>query len=199
MGGRLAAEATPDRGATFTLSLPLARAAVDEAACMAPVPATAEPEPTAPAAEVPVKVLLAEDHPTNRRVVQLILEAAGVDLTCVQNGLEAVEAWRSDAFDLVLMDMQMPVMDGLTAIREIRRREASQGAAPTRIYALTANAMPEHAAASKEAGADGHLTKPITADALFTAVEAVAQARSRAEAAGQPQSVGLNERLTLSR
>jgi len=137
---------------------------------------------------------LAEDHPTNRRVVQLILEAAGVELTCVQNGLEAVEACRAADFDLVLMDMQMPVMDGLTAIGEIRGREAALGAPRTRVYALTANAMPEHAAASKAAGADGHLTKPITADALFAAVDAAAEARARREAPGR-----LQESLTLSR
>ncbi|HTX51467.1 MAG TPA: response regulator, partial [Caulobacteraceae bacterium] len=110
--------------------------------------------------------------PVNRRVAQLMLEAAGVDLTCVGNGAEAVEAWRGGGFDLILMDVQMPVMDGLTAIREIRAEERRLGRAPMQIHALTANAMPEHAAASFEAGADGHLTKPITANALFRAVGA---------------------------
>jgi CheY-like chemotaxis protein len=121
----------------------------------------------------PLKVLLAEDHPINRRVVQLILEAAGVDLACVENGEEALEAWAAGDFDLVLMDMQMPVMDGLTAIGEIRERERRLGRPRTEIYALTANAMPDHACASEAAGADGHLTKPITADALFAIVERV--------------------------
>ena len=185
MGGNLAASATQGRGATFTLTLPLARAAEGAAAGAASVETA--PEPAALAVEpASVKVLLAEDHPTNQRVVQLILEAAGVDLTCVQNGLEAVEACRGADFDLVLMDMQMPVMDGLTAIREIRRHETATGAPTTRIYALTANAMPEHAAASKAAGADGHLTKPITADALFGAVDAIA--RGRPAASRQPTS-----------
>jgi CheY-like chemotaxis protein len=168
MGGSLEADSRPGKGATFTFTLPLARAAADaiqqRAADLAP---TAEP--------MPVRVLLAEDHPTNRRVVELILQAAGVDLTCVANGREAVEAWRCGDFDLVLMDMQMPVMDGLTAIRHIREQERAHGRAPVQIHALTANAMPEHAAASREAGADGHLTKPITADALFRTVEAVAR------------------------
>ena len=192
MGGVLTAEASPGRGATFTLAVPLSRATGSSANWTAP----AEPEPlaTATAERAPVKVLLAEDHPTNRRVVQLILEAAGVELTCVQNGLEAVEACRAADFDLVLMDMQMPVMDGLTAIGEIRGREAALGAPRTRVYALTANAMPEHAAASKAAGADGHLTKPITADALFAAVDAAAEARARREEPGR-----LQESLTLSR
>ncbi len=96
-------------------------------------------------------MLLAEDHPINRRVVQLILEAAGVELTCVENGEEAIEAWARGRFDLVLMDMQMPVLDGLTAIGVIREREQRTGRPRTEIYALTANAMPDHARASAAA------------------------------------------------
>ena len=119
--------------------------------------------------EVVVRVAV-EDHPTNRRVVQLILEAIDVDLTCVEDGAQAVEAAARQDFDLILMDMQMPVMDGLTAIRAIREREAGAGAQPTRIISLTANAMPEHAEASRQAGANGHLTKPIAADKLIAAV-----------------------------
>jgi signal transduction histidine kinase/ActR/RegA family two-component response regulator len=170
MGGTLAAQSAPGQGAAFTFSLPLIRA--EGAAPRAEL----EPVGAAPAAPaLPVRVLLAEDHPTNRRVVELILISAGVDLTCVENGLEAVEACALRDFDLVLMDMQMPVMDGLTAIREIRALEAAKGQPRRCIYALTANAMPEHSAASRAAGADGHLTKPIAADALFRAVEAVAR------------------------
>jgi CheY-like chemotaxis protein len=123
-------------------------------------------------------VLLAEDHPTNRRVVELILDAAGVDLTCVENGAEAVDAAAAGGFDLILMDMQMPVMDGLTATRAIRDLEAARGLPRTPIVSLTANAMPEHAKASVQSGADGHLTKPISAEALLRAVAGAA--------AGQP-------------
>jgi CheY-like chemotaxis protein len=124
------------------------------------------------------RVLLAEDHPTNRKVVALILEAVGVDLTVVENGQAAVEATEAADFDLILMDMQMPVMDGLTAIRLIREREKAAGARRTPILALTANAMPEHARASAEAGADGHLSKPIAAAKLVEAVRnAVESAR----------------------
>jgi PAS domain S-box-containing protein len=171
MGGALDAEARPGTGAVFTLTLPLTRASRSVEAVEAH---GADAPPLHD--QQPLKVLLAEDHPTNRRVVQLILEAAGVDLTCVENGALAVEAWTDSDFDLVLMDMQMPVMDGLTAIRRIRAREAGSGRPHTQIYALTANAMPEHARASHAAGADGHLTKPITADALFHTVEAAARA-----------------------
>ncbi|HVM99784.1 MAG TPA: ATP-binding protein [Caulobacteraceae bacterium] len=171
MGGTLDAEATPGRGAVFTLTLPLARTAD---APLQEALADAAPADIAPNGRR-LRVLLAEDHPVNRRVVQLILEAAGVDLTCVEDGAAAVETWRGGDFDLVLMDMQMPVMDGLTAIREIRQAEARLGRPRTQICALTANAMPEHAEASRAAGADGHLTKPISADQLFRAVEDAAR------------------------
>ncbi len=166
MGGELYATSSPGEGSMFTLKLSLPR----------PLPeAAADSSKTATASE-PLdlsrfRVLLAEDHPTNRRVVELILRSAGVELTCVEDGAEAIRVWAAGDFDLVLMDMQMPVMDGLTAIRAIRRREAAESSRPrTLIYALTANAMAEHAKASAEAGADGHLTKPITVDDLLSAV-----------------------------
>ncbi|MBT9470923.1 MAG: ATP-binding protein [Pseudomonadota bacterium] len=167
MGGDLSAHAVPRRGATFVLSLELPRrhGAVE----MWGEHETAEAEETALDA---MRVLLAEDHPTNRRVVELILGAAGVDLIAVENGAEAVDEAARSHFDLILMDMQMPVMDGLTAIAAIRRREARLGRR-TPIYTLTANAMPEHAEASLRAGADGHVTKPITAERLLHVVEMV--------------------------
>jgi len=171
MGGRLEGDAEPGVGAIFTLTIELPRCVgAFDLWCE-----TAEPEPADPL--VGMRVLLAEDHPTNRRVVELILGAAGVDLTCVENGAEAVEAFRDRAFDLILMDMQMPVMDGLTAIGEIRRLEQMAGADPTPICVLTANAMPEHVSASLAAGADGHLSKPILADALLERVAEAAAAR----------------------
>jgi signal transduction histidine kinase/AmiR/NasT family two-component response regulator len=168
MGGDLTAEATPGQGATFILSLELRRR-------HGAVEMWGEHEDAAHD-EVEfdtIRVLLAEDHPTNRRVVQLILGAAGVDLISVENGAEAVDEAARTRFDLILMDMQMPVMDGLTAIAAIRRREERNGEPRTPIYTLTANAMPEHAEASSKAGADGHVTKPITADRLLHVVEQV--------------------------
>ncbi|MFI4976645.1 MAG: ATP-binding protein [Caulobacterales bacterium] len=169
MGGEISAVSAPGEGATFRFSASLTRGE-DARAGAALAPAAHSERPVGG----DFKVLLAEDHPTNRRVVELILQAAGVDLTSVENGALAVEAWQTGAFDLVLMDMQMPVMDGLTAMAEIRAREAAQGRARTAMFALTANAMPEHSKASRDAGADGHLTKPISADDLFRVVEQVA-------------------------
>jgi len=169
MGGELSARSSPNAGSTFVLRLPLARADVSLA--------VAEHEPGDPVVSGEgLRVLLAEDHPTNRRVVELILDTVGVDLTSVADGAQAVSAFNSQTFDLILMDMQMPVMDGLSAIRVIRRAEAERQAARTPIYVLTANAMKEHVSASLEAGADGHLAKPITPDRLLEVVAKVAQA-----------------------
>jgi len=170
MGGRLEADAEPGQGAIFILSVELPRCAGVADLWVE----TPELEP-APDPLVGMRVLLAEDHPTNRRVVELILGAAGVKLTCVENGAEAIDAFRNAIFDLILMDMQMPVMDGLTAIREIRKLEAQSGVQPTPIHVLTANAMPDHISASLASGADGHLSKPIMADALLERVAAAAR------------------------
>ena len=171
MGGDLTAESEPGKGAVFILTLPMVQVAEPEAALVA-----------APAGFVQVRaprVLLAEDHAVNRRVVQLLLEPAGVELTSVENGALAVEALAAGSFDLVLMDMQMPVMDGLTAIRTIRAAETGR----TPIWALSANALPEHVRASAEAGADGHLTKPVSAEALFEVLTRVCGEAEEAAAA----------------
>ncbi|MDB5451708.1 MAG: hybrid sensor histidine kinase/response regulator, partial [Caulobacteraceae bacterium] len=105
MGGSLIARSTPGEGSIFTLQLRLRPARAKRA----PKAAVAET-----GCEVGARVLLAEDHPTNRKVVELILGSVGVDLTVVENGQEAVDAAAATPFDLILMDMQMPVMDGLT-------------------------------------------------------------------------------------
>jgi CheY-like chemotaxis protein len=166
MGGALEAEAAPGQGACFVLNLDLESCADLTASNSAGV------EGMDGDGLAGLRVLLAEDLPTNRRVVELILCAAGVELTCVENGAEAVESAARIDFDLILMDMQMPVMDGLTAIRHLRAGEALRQARRTPVLTLTANAMPQHAAASTSAGADGHITKPITAEALLQAVQA---------------------------
>ena len=170
MGGTLDADSAPGVGSTFTLTLDLARAEDEEDAV------------TPPIADLmaPIRVLLAEDHPTNRKVVELILSAVDADLTCVENGAEAVAACETADFDVILMDMQMPVMDGLTAIRRIRAMEAVRSGPSTPIIALTANAMPEHVAATEAAGADAHLSKPVRADTL---IQAVTEAAAGAHAA----------------
>jgi CheY-like chemotaxis protein len=180
MGGDLTAVATPGEGATFTLALTLPAAAKSPPAGPEPAPQTQAPRPGGGAA-APIRVLLADDHETNRTVVRLILGAVGVELTSVENGAQAVEAFETGAFDVVLMDIQMPVMDGLTAIGLMRRREAERGPKRTPILVLSANALPEHVEAAVAAGADGHVAKPITPPVLLGAIEDALNAADKTE------------------
>jgi CheY-like chemotaxis protein len=102
-----------------------------------------------------------------------MLAGASAELHSVEDGRQALDAFRATPFDVILMDMQMPVMDGLTAVREIRRWEAEHGRPRTPIVMLTANALPEHVKEAQRAGADLHLGKPFTAPMLFAAIEQV--------------------------
>ncbi len=157
MDAKLDAQAAPGHGATFSFTLDCPRLTDD----------SGTDELTEADDSRPLRILVAEDHPTNRKVVEIMLSAFGVDLSFAENGQEAVDAYRLSRFDLVFMDMQMPVMDGLTAIRAIRDLESSEARPRTPIYTLTANAMPEHAVASAQAGSDGHVTKPVTSETLL--------------------------------
>jgi CheY-like chemotaxis protein len=112
-----------------------------------------------------------------------MLEAAGCDCTFAYDGAQAVTAAGLTRYNLILMDMQMPVMDGLTATRAIRDLEAAEGRVRTPVVMLTANAMAEHVEAGRQAGADGHLTKPVTLASLFDAIGAALQGEGQAEAA----------------
>jgi len=105
-------------------------------------------------------------------VVQAILSGSGMQVTTVGDGAQAVEAFTAGEYDLILMDMQMPVMDGLTATRAIRELEQAQGRARTPLIMLSANAMARHVQDAADAGADAHLAKPITPGALMQAIEA---------------------------
>ncbi|WP_332873114.1 ATP-binding protein [Caulobacter hibisci] len=168
MGGAIDARAVTGRGATFIVDLPLQ-------------PSTAslghdDEDDDGPVSLEGLRVLVAEDHPGNRKVVEIVLEPFGVDLTMVEDGEAALRALEDQPFDAVLMDMQMPVMDGLSATRAIRAREAASGARRTLVIMLTANAMDEHVAAAHAAGADLHVAKPLNPGLL---VQALAGARTR--------------------
>ena len=118
----------------------------------------------------PLRVLLAEDNAVNQRLVLGLLERRGHSTVAVGNGRDAVAAVRNDTFDVVLMDVQMPVMDGLEAITEIRRLEAEAGGRVP-IIALTAHAMKGDREECFAAGADGYVTKPIDSSELFGLIE----------------------------
>lgn len=119
----------------------------------------------------PQRVLLVEDERVNQRVAELLLTSWGHQVDIAPNGAVAAELTASYDYDVVLMDIQMPVMDGLTATRKIRAREARAGHAPVRIIAMTANATPETAAECEEAGMDEKVLKPINRDELFERLE----------------------------
>ncbi|HLK26165.1 MAG TPA: ATP-binding protein, partial [Caulobacteraceae bacterium] len=177
MGGSITAQSTPGKGATFLLLLPLPPA---EAA-----PTTADAKPEAPAAALdaaaPLRILAAEDHEVNRRVLKLMFDGLSVEMTMAVNGREALESFANADFDLVLMDMQMPEMDGLQATSAIRKLERKKRLPRTPIIMLTANALPEHQAAGRAAGADAFVTKPISAQALLETIDATLAALADAK------------------
>jgi len=165
MGGAISATARPGKGAVFTLTLPFPPAVDGEAE-----PADA-PEPGA----APLRVLVTDDNATNRMVAELIMNSIGAIVVCAENGQEALDAVEQLPFDVVLMDLQMPVMDGITAIRAIREREASRGLPRMPVVVVSANVMREQREETSAAGADDHLGKPVRAEELIAAVVRVIQ------------------------
>ena len=172
MGGRIAVDSAPGRGSTFSFCIPLPQVAESAAAPAA----SAQASPAASSA--PMRVLLTEDNDVKALLITAMLDGAGVELDRVGDGEAAIECWRSRRHDLVLMDVQMPGMDGHAATREIRRIEAAEGWPATPVYALTAYAFADDAQRSLEAGCTGHLTKPVSRDTLLAAVEACRPRRS---------------------
>ena len=163
MGGEILVESQAGQGSSFTFRAPIRK--VDRPAAV--VARACSPLPKA------LRVLAAEDNATNRRVLEAILGQAGVDLTLVWDGAEAVSAWELGGFDLILMDVQMPVMDGPAAARVIREREAALGRPRIPIIALTANVMSHQIDAYSAAGMDAHVAKPLSVSDLFETMDAV--------------------------
>jgi len=161
MGGRISVRSRPGQGSAFTVFVPLTSSGE--------VRLVANSAPQVIEPERPPRILLAEDHPTNQKVVAMILEPIGADLTIVDNGQAAVEAARAGTFDLILMDIQMPVMDGLEAMALIRRAEQQSGVR-TPIICLTANTGEVETQACLAAGGDLHVSKPYRAEILLQAV-----------------------------
>ena len=169
MDGEIKAVSEPGQGSQFRVSLPLQRCEPPRRPLQAAndLGDLAFLDPSGG----PLKVLLAEDHVVNQKVIELILGPIDVALTKVEDGAEALRAYSAETFALVLMDMQMPVMDGLAATRAIRAVEAASPARRrTPIIMLSANAMSQHREEALRAGADLHLAKPVTPESLLGAV-----------------------------
>ena len=166
LGGGIGLESEPGAGSTFHFTARFARGAAEAAEA---------PRHRGPAVEPrPLRVLLAEDSAANRRVAAGLLEKAKHAVRAAADGAEAVEAFAAERFDVVLMDLQMPRMDGYDAARAIRRREQETGTPRTPLVALTARASSGDEELCRSAGFDGYLTKPYRPRELFDAIAAAA-------------------------
>lgn len=177
MGGSISVRSRAGRGAAFRIELPVTPcrdgvASPVECAAQAPSAVLAANRPT---------ILVAEDVATNQLVLKALLAPLCEDLVIVGNGRQAVEAWETGRFDLVLMDIQMPGLDGLEATALIRAAErADPDAVHTPILALTANSMPHQVREYLDAGLDAHVPKPFTMDKLTAAIDQALGPRRRA-------------------
>ena len=180
MGGRITVASTLGEGSRFVVELPLTRTS---RSAPAPMPAPAPAGDRAPDDEAPLRVLAAEDNQINQLVLRTLLSQIGIEPTIVDNGADAVAAWDAGDWDLILMDVQMPVMDGPAATRAIRAREAATGRAATPIVALTANAMSHQLEDYRAAGMNGFVAKPIEVAALFAAIQSAAAGEPSADQA----------------
>jgi len=171
LGGDLTVESTLGEGASFAFKLrPLTD--VDDGEMQ---PVRVQTECSTTSALEGLNILVAEDLDVNRRVLEAICKPLPITLTMAENGLQAIEALKGQHFDAILMDLRMPVMDGLEATRRIRAGAAGQTVRAIPIIALTANAMAEHVTSSLNAGADAHLAKPVSRQALIDTLAQLTQ------------------------
>jgi len=188
MGGDIQVRSEVGVGSTFTARLPLPRLGDAPAATHAEVL-------SGDGRGAALRVLAAEDNATNQMVLRAMLESFGIEVTIVQNGAEAIAAWERAAFDLILMDVQMPVMDGPEAARAIRARETAEGRMRTPIIALTADTMSHQIELHLASGMDLHVAKPIDSTDLLNKILAATQLADIAKSEGE--SLGYSEGVAI--
>jgi signal transduction histidine kinase/ActR/RegA family two-component response regulator len=177
MGGEIHVQSRKGQGSTFTVVVSMPRAAD----VLSAAPAAAE-DVAAPG-QRRLRVLAADDNPTNQKVIAAVLAPLGAEVELVADGQACVEAWKLGRHDIILMDIHMPVMDGVEAARSIRALEAAEHRPRTPIVAVTANALVHQVEDYLAAGMDGHVAKPIEVTKLYAAIEqAVSAARQAHDA-----------------
>jgi PAS domain S-box-containing protein len=185
MGGKIWAESEPGQGTTFHVLLPLVLARF----------APQQPRVRTPAALPPLRVLVADDVPQNQELLQLLLARRGHTMTAAGDGAAVVDLAAREEFDVILMDFQMPTIDGLTATRLIRQQAQETGRARVPIIAMTASVLAEHRRASVDAGMDGFASKPVDWFALSHEIARVLGLGG----AQQDAELPAQERLVLNR
>ncbi|WP_302174316.1 ATP-binding protein [uncultured Hydrogenophaga sp.] len=177
LGGTIGLESTVGQGTIFRVRLPVVAVPLSSVHPQPPEPKPMSATPPAPVrTDVPgssLRILLAEDHPVNQKVAQIMLTKSGHVVEVAGDGAQAVEAARRGCFDLILMDMQMPVLDGLEATRRIRAEEAEQQRPRVTIIAMTANAREEDRQVCLAAGMDDFVSKPIRMATLVEKLQAL--------------------------
>jgi len=181
MDGSIKVQSREGRGSTFTVLVALPREET-------PVEVHYIDDDHAPTQQQPadttfLRVLAADDNPTNQKVVEAVLAPLNAEVVLVGDGAACVEAWKAAKFDIVLMDIHMPGMDGVEAAQAIRKLEAEEGRVRTPIVAVTANALAHQVEGYLAAGMDGHVAKPIEVTKLYAAIEAAMTAARLAQAA----------------
>jgi signal transduction histidine kinase/AmiR/NasT family two-component response regulator len=173
MGGVLDAESALGEGSVFTLRMPVRLAD--------PEGRGEDAQQAGPVAPMGVRILAAEDNAINQLILRALLEPLGAELVMVGDGAEAIETFRANRFDLILMDIQMPGTDGLAATRAIRRAEAAEARARTPIVALSANVMAHQTSEYRAAGMDAVVGKPYEAETLWAVIASLLTEPSEAE------------------